>query len=432
MPPARGRASMGCRHSAPVDPSDTPANANRPKLYPPSRHGAVVPTARDRPHPQFVTGQQLAPLPRRSSSRTGGLGRIGRGGAGGRQSKAEFDAALTVKLERLAVSMEATDSGKEGAVSEAVVEMATPDGKSQQNGTRRGVSVEATTHPGDAVADWARRADAYLESRDARSGGAVVEGYGRARLNRPGDTGWVGEEREKPPRQPRLSNYKAGTSSSSSSSRVATRTTIDRVPFSRTQSRGATSSSNKHRASIEPVPVSRTSATGAPRKSSSTSHAYLKPTIASTQAASSASDPVVVTKHFVWDPTHGLRRRVDTDTAVSTNATTYGPSVSGGSSRVDTDTAVPTNATTYGRSVSGGSSRATTPPTPPTVAPVKLWVHSPPRVVAPMSDKMRCLRAKLPTLRIPGEESGRRATQAKSKAVTQQRLRPSSHLYPTY
>jgi hypothetical protein len=45
---------------------------------------------------------------------------------------------------------------------------------------------------------------------------------------------------------------------------------------------------------------------------------------------------------------------------------------------------------------------------------------------------MRCLRAKLPTLRIPGEESGRRATQAKSKAVTQQRLRPSSHLYPTY
>ena len=399
---------MGCRHSAPVDPSDTPANANRPKLYPPSRHGAVVPTARDRPHPQVVTGQQLAPLPRRSSSRTGGLGRIGRGGAGGRQSKAEFDAALTAKLERLAVSMEATESGKEGAVSEAVVEMATPDGKSQQNGTRRGVSVEATTHPGDAVADWARRADAYLESRDARSGGAVVEGYGRARLNRPGDTGWVGEEREKPPRQPRLSNYKAGTSSSSSSSRVATRTTIDRVPFSRTQSRGATSSINKHRASIEPVPVSRTSATGAPRKSSSTSYAYLKPTIASTQAASSASDPVVVTKHFVWDPTHGLRRRVDTDKPVSTNATTYG------------------------RSVSGGSSRATTPPTPPTVAPVKLWVHSPPRVVAPMSDKMRCLRAKLPTLRIPGEESGRRATQAKSKAVTQQRLRPSSHLYPTY
>ena len=97
----------------------------------------------------------MAPLPRRSSSRTGGLGRIGRGGAGGRQSKAEFDAALTAKLERLAVSMEATDSGKEGAVSEAVVEMATPDGKSQQNGTRRGVSVEATTHPGDAVADWA-------------------------------------------------------------------------------------------------------------------------------------------------------------------------------------------------------------------------------------------------------------------------------------
>ena len=123
-------------------------------------------------------------LPRRSSRSS--VGRLGRA-AGAPQSRVEFDAALTAKLERLALSRGTEGSGEADA-SEAVVEVTTPDRgvKSQQNAhPRRGVVGAATDR--DAVADWARRADAYLESR---SGGAVVEGYGRTRLNA-GETGWV-------------------------------------------------------------------------------------------------------------------------------------------------------------------------------------------------------------------------------------------------
>ena len=89
----RQRASMGCRHSAPVDPIDASTDAIRPKLLPPSRHGSVIPTARD---PLASIGQQ-SKLPRRSSLSS--VGRLGRA-AGAPQSRTEFDAALTAKLER--------------------------------------------------------------------------------------------------------------------------------------------------------------------------------------------------------------------------------------------------------------------------------------------------------------------------------------------
>ena len=149
----RQRASMGCRHSAPVDPIDAPTDAIRPKLLPPSRHGSVIPTARD---PLASIGQQ-SKLPRRSSLSS--VGRLGRA-AGAPQSRTEFDAALTAKLERLDLSRGTEGSGEADA-SEAVVEMTTPDRgyKSQQNAhPRRGVVDAATDR--DAVADWARRADA--------------------------------------------------------------------------------------------------------------------------------------------------------------------------------------------------------------------------------------------------------------------------------
>ena len=381
---------MGCRHSAPVDPIDAPTDAIRPKLLPPSRHGSVIPTARD---PLASIGQQ-SKLPRRSSLSS--VGRLGRA-AGAPQSRTEFDAALTAKLERLALSRGTEGSGEADA-SEAVVEMTTPDRgyKSQQNAhPRRGVVDAATDR--DAVADWARRADAYLESR---SGGAVVEGYGRTRLNA-GETGWVpaggwaGEQEQEQERRRRLRKPPIDAD----------------VPFSRTRTRAA---SLGCRDPIEPVPVSRRTATAESRVSSSSASAsakpaptYSKPTIASRHAAASDSDPIVVTKHFVWDPERGLRRR--------------GPECG------VTHGVTPTGVT------SSSNSRTSTPPTPPTIAPTKLRVDSPRRVVAPMSAKMLCLRAKLSALRIPGEETERRPTHVKRNgAATQHRLRPSSHLYPTY
>jgi len=373
---------MGCRHSAPVDPIDAPTDAIRPKLLPPSRHGSVIPTARD---PLASIGQQ-SKLPRRSSLSS--VGRLGRA-AGAPRSRTEFDAALTAKLERLALSRGTEGSGEADA-SEAVVEMTTPDrgDKSQQNAhPRRGV-VDAATNR-DAVADWARRAEAYLESR---SGGAVVEGYGRTRLNA-GETGWVpaggwaGEQEQEQERRRRLRKPPIDAD----------------VPFSRTRTRAA---SLGRRHPIEPVPVSRRTATAESRVSSSSASAsaepaptYSKPTIASTHAAASDSDPIVCTKRFVWDPERELRRRAD--------GVTHG--------------------------VTSSSSRTSTPPTPPTIAPTKLRADSPRRVVAPMSSKMLCLRAKLSALRIPGEETERRPTRVKRNgAATQHRLRPSSHLYPTY
>ena len=380
---------MGCRHSAPVDPIDAPTDAIRPKLLPPSRHGSVIPTARD---PLASIGQQ-SKLPRRSSLSS--VGRLGRA-AGAPQSRTEFDAALTAKLERLALSRGTEGSGEADA-SEAVVEMTTPDRgyKSQQNAhPRRGVVDAATDR--DAVADWARRADASLESR---SGGAVVEGYGRTRLNA-GETGWVpaggwaGEQEQEQERRRRLRKPPIDAD----------------VPFSRTRTRAA---SLGRRDPIEPVPVSRRAATRESRVSSSSASAstaaptYSKPTIASRHAAASDSDPIVVTKHFVWDPERGLRRR--------------GPECG------VTHGVTPTGVT------SSSNSRTSTPPTPPTIAPTKLRADSPRRVVAPMSSKMLCLRAKLSALRIPGEETERRPTHVKRNgAATQHRLRPSSHLYPTY
>ena len=386
----RQRASMGCRHSAPVDPIDAPTDAIRPKLLPPSRHGSVIPTARD---PLASIGQQ-SKLPRRSSLSS--VGRLGRA-AGAPQSRTEFDAALTAKLERLALSRGTEGSGEADA-SEAVVEVATPDRgvKSQQNAhPRRGVVGVATDR--DAVADWARRADAYLESR---SGGAVVEGYGRTRLNA-GETGWVpaggwaGEQEQEQERRRRLRKPPIDAD----------------VPFSRTRTRAA---SLGRRDPIEPVPVSRRAATRESRVSSSSASAstaaptYTKPTIASRHAAASDSDPIVVTKHFVWDPERGLRRRAECGV---TNGATHGVT----------------------RGATSSSGRTSTPPTPPTIAPTKLRADSPRRVVAPMSSKMLCLRAKLSALRIPGEETERRPTHVKRNgAATQHRLRPSSHLYPTY
>lgn len=395
---------MGCRHSAPVDPIDAPTDAARPKLLPASRHGSVIPTARD---PLAAIGQQLK-LPRRSSrSSVGRLGRV----AGAPQSRVEFDAALTAKLERLALSRGTEGSGEADA-SEAVVEMATPDRggvKSQQNAhPRRGVVGVATDR--DAVADWARRADAYLESR---SGGAVVEGYGRTRLNA-GETGWVpaggwaGEQQEQQQQQ----EQERRRLQEEQRRRLRNKPPITTdVPFSRTRTRAA---SLGRRDPIEPVPVSRRAATRESRVSSSSASAstaaptYSKPTIASRHAAASDSDPIVVTKHFVWDPERGLRRR--------------GPECG------VTHGVTPTGVT------SSSNSRTSTPPTPPTIAPTKLRVDSPRRVVAPMSAKMLCLRAKLSALRIPGEETERRVlTHAKRNgAATQHRLRPSSHLYPTY
>ena len=306
----------------------------------------------------------------------------------------EFDAALTAKLERLALSRGTEGSGEADA-SEAVVEMTTPDRgyKSQQNAhPRRGVVDAATDR--DAVADWARRADAYLESR---SGGAVVEGYGRTRLNA-GETGWVpaggwaGEQEQEQERRRRLRKPPIDAD----------------VPFSRTRTRAA---SLGRRDPIEPVPVSRRAATRESRVSSSSSASastaaptYSKPTIASRHAAASDSDPIVVTKHFVWDPERGLRRRAEC-------GVTHGVT----------------------RGATSSSGRTSTPPTPPTIAPTKLRADSPRRVVAPMSSKMLCLRAKLSALRIPGEETERRPTHVKRNgAATQHRLRPSSHLYPTY
>ena len=382
---------MGCRHSAPVDPIDAPTDAIRPKLLPPSRHGSVIPTTRD---PLASIGQQ-SKLPRRSSLSS--VGRLGRA-AGAPQSRTEFDAALTAKLERLALSRGTEGSGEADA-SEAVVEMTTPDrgDKSQQNAhPRRGVVDAATDR--DAVADWARRADAYLESR---SGGAVVEGYGRTRLNA-GETGWVpaggwaGEQEQEQERRRRLRKPPIDAD----------------VPFSRTRTRAA---SLGRRDPIEPVPVSRRTATAESRVSSSSASAsakpaptYSKPTIASRHAAASDSDPIVVTKHFVWDPERGLRRRAECGV---TNGVTHGVT----------------------RGVTSSSGRTSTPPTPPTIAPTKLRADSPRRVVAPMSSKMLCLRAKLSALRIPGEETERRPTHVKRNgAATQHRLRPSSHLYPTY
>ena len=386
---------MGCRHSAPVDPIDASTDAARPKLLPASRHGSVIPTARD---PLAAIGQQLK-LPRRSSRSS--VGRLGRP-AGAPQSRVEFDAALTAKLERLALSRGTEGSGEADA-SEAVVEVATPDRgvKSQQNAhPRRGVVGVATDR--DAVADWARRADAYLESR---SGGAVVEGYGRTRLNA-GETGWVpaggwaGEQQQQQQQEQEQERR-----------RLRKPPITTDVPFSRTRTRAA---SLGRRDPIEPVPVSRRAATRESRVSSSSSASastaaptYSKPTIASRHAAASDSDPIVVTKHFVWDPTRGLRRR--------------GPECG------------VTHGVTHG-SVTSSSDRTSTPPTPPTIAPTKLRADSPRRVVAPMSAKMLCLRAKLSALRIPGEETERRVlTHAKRNgAATQHRLRPSSHLYPTY
>ena len=341
-------------------------------------------------------------LPRRSSRSS--VGRLGRP-AGAPQSRVEFDAALTAKLERLALSRGTEGSGEADA-SEAVVEVATPDHgvKSQQNAhPRRGVVGAATDR--DAVEDWARRADAYLESR---SGGAVVEGYGRTRLNA-GETGWVpaggwaGEQQEQ--QQQQEQERRRLQEEQRRRLRNKPPTTTD-VPFSRTRTRAA---SLGRRDPIEPVPVSRRAATRESRVSSSSASAstaaptYSKPTIASRHAAASDSDPIVVTKHFVWDPERGLRRR--------------GPECG----------------VTHGVTSSEGD-RTSTPPTPPTIAPTKLRVDSPRRVVAPMSAKMLCLRAKLSALRIPGEETERRVlTHAKRNgAATQHRLRPSSHLYPTY
>ena len=344
-------------------------------------------------------------LPRRSSRSS--VGRLGRA-TGAPQSRAEFDAALTAKLERLALSRGTEVSGEADA-SEAVVEVTTPDhrDKSQQNAhPRRGVVDAATDR--DAVADWARRADAYLESR---SGGAVVEGYGRTRLNA-GETGWVpagGWACERQVQQERLVQQERQEHRERERRRLRKPPIDADVPFSRTRTRAAGGVGRDD--PIVPVPVSRraVSTTAQSRVSTSTSEkapSYSKPTIASKHYAASDADPIVVTKHFVWDPARGLRRRADV-----------------GATRGVTSSS--------GDGATSCSSRTSTPPTPPTIAPTKLRADSPRRVVAPMSAKMLCLRAKLSALRIPGEETERRATHAKRNGAANQhtRLRPSSHLY---
>ena len=288
----RQRASMGCRHSAPVDPIDAPTDAIRPKLLPPSRHGSVIPTARD---PLASIGQQ-SKLPRRSSLSS--VGRLGRA-AGAPQSRTEFDAALTAKLERLALSRGTEGSGEADA-SEAVVEMTTPDrgDKSQSKrpsaprGGRRGDGSRRRRGLGASRGRLPRITFGRRGRRGIRPNAAQRRGDRLGPRGRLGGRQGQEQERRRRLRKPPIDAD---------------------VPFSRTRTRAA---SLGRRDPIEPVPVSRRTATAESRVSSSSASAsakpaptYSKPTIASRHAAASDSDPIVVTKHFVWDPERGLRRR---------------------------------------------------------------------------------------------------------------------------
>ena len=303
---------MGCRHSAPVDPIDAPTDAVRPKPLPASRHGSVIPTARD---PLAAIGQQLK-LPETvvAEQRRAALG------------AARRRAAEQGGVRRRAGPLSSSDSRSRGGPRfrarrtrpklswrwrrPTVASKVNKRGRAAGSSASRRIATPSRTGRG--------RADAYLESR---SGGAVVQGYGRTRLNA-GETGWVPAEDGR------------ASSRSSSSNR-------SRSDGGCRRSSGGASATNHHnhrravQSNADARRLPRTAATGfEPSPGAEASRDALKASFVSRSSRRSARhscvrrlqlgarriargtrarvldpDPIVVTKHFVWDPERGLRRR---------------------------------------------------------------------------------------------------------------------------